>query len=39
MTTLDHNGTPKSVQSPFFIAATGMTIALIVVAAVVALIS
>jgi len=39
MTTIDQAGPSRSAQSPFFIAAIGMTIALVVVAAVVALLS
>ena len=39
MSTIDQAGPSRSAQSPFFIAAVGMTIALIVVAAVVALLS
>lgn len=39
MTTLEHNGSPKSAQSPFFIAAIGMMIALVVIAGIVAVLS
>ena len=39
MTTLDHNGSPKSAQSPFFIAAIGMMVALVAIAGAVAVLS
>lgn len=39
MTTIDETRTDSPALSPFFIAAVGMTIALVVVAAVVALVS
>jgi len=39
MTTIDQTDAGRSALSPFFIAAAGMTIALVLVAAVVALVS
>lgn len=39
MTTLDHSGSPKSAQSPFFIAAIGMMVALVAIAGAVAVLS
>ncbi|CAN5301286.1 hypothetical protein BH09ACT5_BH09ACT5_24870 [soil metagenome] len=39
MTTLDHVTPKRSAASPFFVAATGMTIALFVIAALVAIAS
>ena len=39
MSSIEQSGPSRSAQSPFFIAAVGMTIALVVVAAVVAFLS